>query len=126
MRRYNLTIGEKLRNLRILQNKTQKEVAGELCISRATLSNYETGVRLPDISTLTLLADYYGVDANYFIDTTKIRAVLSENDNHTLFLMQEKEKEKPKRKMSPSSLIALNYFNLGGKTLKRDKKDERK
>ena len=57
---------------------------------------------------------------------TKIRAVLSENDNHTLFLMQEKEKEKPKRKMSPSSLIALNYFNLGGKTLKRDKKDERK
>lgn len=126
MKKYNLTIGEKLRNLRISQNKTQQEVADDLCISRATLSNYETGVRLPDISTLTILADYYGVDANYFIDTTKIRAVFSENDNHTLFLMKEKEKEKPKRKMSPSSLIALNYFSLAGKCFKRDKKNERK
>lgn len=51
-----------LRYLREENNKKQYEVSNYLNISHQAYSNYESGIRTPDITTLIRLAYYYNVD----------------------------------------------------------------
>ena len=46
---------------RKLNNYTQKEIGKYLNIERQTYSNYERGVRTPDMSTLSRLAQLYHI-----------------------------------------------------------------
>ena len=46
---------------------TQLEVAQELKINHQNLSHYETGKREPDLETLAMLADFYGVSTDFLI-----------------------------------------------------------
>lgn len=59
-------IGKRLKTLRKSQGKTQQQTADDLKINRSTLSNYESGRRRPSLDDLRTLADYYGVNLNYF------------------------------------------------------------
>lgn len=56
-----MTLGEKLRQLRLLHRKQQKDVAADLGITPAGISYYETDKRTPDIEMLIKIADYYRV-----------------------------------------------------------------
>ena len=49
-------IGNTIRNLREQKNMTQAELAGLIYVSPKTISKWETGKGLPDISLLELLA----------------------------------------------------------------------
>lgn len=51
------TIGRNIRSLRIQNNMTQEQLAGRLHITRQTLSNYERGIRIPDIYELISIAN---------------------------------------------------------------------
>ena len=57
-------IGGFLKELRLEKQLTQEQLAEELGVSRRTVSRWETGNNLPDLSLLVELADYYGVDLN--------------------------------------------------------------
>lgn len=48
-------------------NKSQDEVAKGIGISRGALSYYEKGERNPDINTLSSIAKYYNVSADYLL-----------------------------------------------------------
>ena len=48
-------------------NKSQDEVAKDIGISRGALSYYEKGERNPDINTLSSIAKYYNVSADYLL-----------------------------------------------------------
>jgi transcriptional regulator with XRE-family HTH domain len=50
-----------LRTLRRQRDMTQKEAAQALNISASAWGMYESGKREPDIETLHMLADYFGV-----------------------------------------------------------------
>lgn len=58
--------GDKLRTLRKNKGLTQEELADELKITRATISNYEVNRRTPSLSELKRIAEYYGVTLEYF------------------------------------------------------------
>lgn len=59
------------KRLRELRGKmTQKEVAAELSISRASLGFYEEGSRKPDIAVLLKIADFYNVSCDYLLGLT--------------------------------------------------------
>lgn len=59
---------KRLKRLRELKGISQKELANELGnINQQTISNYEVGVREPDIQTLIKLADYFGVSIDYLV-----------------------------------------------------------
>ncbi|MBQ6428840.1 MAG: helix-turn-helix transcriptional regulator, partial [Oscillospiraceae bacterium] len=47
--------GKKLRELRIAQGLTQQQLAEQVYVSRYTVSNWEGGKRLPDVSTISRL-----------------------------------------------------------------------
>ncbi|MBQ1247345.1 MAG: helix-turn-helix transcriptional regulator, partial [Clostridiales bacterium] len=55
-------IGEFLKTLRKDNNLTQEELADKMNVSRRTVSRWETGSNLPDLSILVELADLYDVD----------------------------------------------------------------
>lgn len=59
-------IGRSLQQLRVARKLTQLELAEKLGITRATVSNYETGRRTPHLNELKRLADFYGVGLDYF------------------------------------------------------------
>lgn len=54
-------IGKNIRRLRRQEEIKQAVLASELNIGRQTLSAYERGVTLPDISALIKIADYFEV-----------------------------------------------------------------
>ena len=57
-------IGIFLKELRREKQLTQEQLAEKLCVSRRTVSRWETGNNLPDLSVLVELADFYDVDLN--------------------------------------------------------------
>lgn len=59
-------IGGKLRTLRKGRKLSQEEAARRLNITRASISNYETGRRSPHLSELKRIAEFYGVGLDYF------------------------------------------------------------
>lgn len=65
----------RLRELREEANLTQSELAERLGIGRATLSNYELGVRKPDIDVLNTIAEYFKVSTDYLIGRSNYRTV---------------------------------------------------
>ena len=58
---------ETLSALRRARNISQRQAAGELGISQALLSHYETGAREPGLGFVCRACDYYGVTADYLL-----------------------------------------------------------
>lgn len=63
----------RLKELRIQNEKTQAQVAAWLSITQAAYSKYECGRAEPSIETLSILCEKYGVSLNYLLgrETTK-------------------------------------------------------
>lgn len=57
-------IGIFLKELRQEKQITQEQLAEQIRVSRRTVSRWETGNNLPDLSVLVELADFYDVDLN--------------------------------------------------------------
>lgn len=62
----NEQIGYKLKLLRNSRKLTQQQVADKTGINRCVLSNYEIARRVPSLSQIRILADFYGVGLDFF------------------------------------------------------------
>lgn len=60
-------IGQRIAEARIKNNKTQENLAEELNITPAFLSNIETAKRKPSLSTLILIAEKLDLSLDYLI-----------------------------------------------------------
>ncbi|MCI6573325.1 MAG: helix-turn-helix domain-containing protein [Firmicutes bacterium] len=56
-----------LKEIRLQNNLTQKELSEQTKIIRQNISRYENGEVEPNISTLIKLADYFNVSVDYLI-----------------------------------------------------------
>lgn len=63
------TIGDKIATARKKKNLSQADIAEEIPISPQAVGKWERGESLPDIMTLSRLAEILEVDLNYFSDT---------------------------------------------------------
>lgn len=71
-----INIGEKgsenmYKNFAMLLDKTNKtayQVAKDTGISTATLSNWKNGNYIPKVDKLKILANYFGVSIEYFLE----------------------------------------------------------
>ena len=61
-------IGNFLKELRKENSLTQEQVAEKLGVSSRTISRWETGTYMPDISMLVVIAEMYDVDVREVID----------------------------------------------------------
>ena len=60
-------IGLKLLELRDKRNISQVKLCEDLNINRTSYNYYENGKRIPDIGTLLLIAEYYGVSLDELV-----------------------------------------------------------
>lgn len=60
--------GEFLKELRTKKQMTQEQAAEKFNVSSRTVSRWETGRNMPDISLLTEIADFYDVDVREIIE----------------------------------------------------------
>lgn len=58
-------IKNRIKQLRIEQHKTQKDVASYIEMTEQAVANYETGKREPKLATWKKLADFFGVSLLY-------------------------------------------------------------
>ena len=68
--RYEIMKFENIRNLRIDNGYTQKQIAQQLGISQNTYSQYELGILNYPVDALLILADFYGVSVDYLLGRT--------------------------------------------------------
>ena len=65
-----MNIGNKIKQLRIKAGLTQEQLAGSLSLSAQSVSKWETGVTMPDISLLPLISKELGVTIDELFDLT--------------------------------------------------------
>lgn len=80
---------ERLKELRHKMNFTQQKVADDLQISRKLLSNYECGIREPNIDMLYSLALYYFVTVDYLIGASSVELPDKQYPNFIANLMND-------------------------------------
>ena len=69
-----IRIGEFLKELRKEKGLTQEQLAEQFNMSRRSVSRWETGSNLPDLSILVELAEFYDVDIKEIIDGASERS----------------------------------------------------
>ena len=67
------TIGSVIRDLREERHLSQQQLADALHITRASIGNYEAGIRVPKDDVKQAIADYFNVDLDYLYGKTLIR-----------------------------------------------------
>lgn len=91
-------IGSFLRELRREKGNTQEEFAEILHVSNKTVSRWERGRNMPDLSILVEIADFYDVDIRELIDG-------------------ERRSEKMEKEVKETALKAADYSNEERKRL---------
>lgn len=83
-RQRKLEFGRKLRQLRRNRNMSAEELGAKFGLSKTTIWGYEQGYRIPDMDTITKMAEFFNVSVDYLVghnlDQTNARNILSRRD----------------------------------------------
>lgn len=103
-------IGRFLKQLRREKNLTQEQLAEILNVSVRSVSRWETGSNMPDLSIILELSDFYQVDIREIIDGERKNTNMNNNEeNETIekiVAYTKNEKRQKTRKLN-------KYFILG-------------
>lgn len=106
-------IGQFLKELRKEKTITQEALAEVLNVSGRTISRWETGNNLPDISLLVELADYYEVTIPEIINGERKSETMNQETRETAIKMAEYSKSEgkvKKRKFISLLMIVFGVF----------------
>ena len=85
-----IRIGAFLKELRKEHNMTQEAIAGKFGVTQRSVSRWENGTTMPDISVLIELADYYDVDIRDLLHGERERENnMEENLKETLVMVAD-------------------------------------
>lgn len=84
-----MTLGQKLKELRSLKGLTQKELADKLHVSFQTVSKWENGENEPDIATLKELAVLFNCSVDYLIGSEQEGLAPAQQNNQTVIVQHE-------------------------------------
>lgn len=99
-----------LKELRKEKGLTQEELAEKFFISSRSVSRWETGTNLPDLSILVELADFYNVDIREIIDGERRNENMNHETKETLNKVVEysaEEKKQIKKRMAGNCVGAM-------------------
>ena len=86
-------IGTFLKELRKEKNITQEQLAEKLCVSRRTVSRWETGSNMPDMDLLIEMADFYDVDLRELLDGERKKDQMDKELKETVLKVADFSKE---------------------------------
>lgn len=98
-----MSIQEMLKQVRSDAELSQEEIAERIGVSRQTISNWETGKSYPDIASLIILSDIYGVSLDSLL----------KGDSKMIKHLEESTNVTKSNRQVIASIIALGIFLLG-------------
>ncbi len=111
-----MKIGSFLKELRKEKGLTQEQLAEQLNIAGRTVSRWETGRNMPDISTLVELADYFQVSLTEIIDGEGSQKNMELEEKETLLKIadySENERNVLMKRVLFISVLGLAALLLG-------------
>jgi len=90
-------VAKLLKTLRSEKKITQEALAEKFCVSRRTVSRWETGANLPDIDILIEMADFYDIDLREILDGERKETNMNEEVKETAIKVAEYGKSCEKR-----------------------------
>ena len=109
-------IGMFLKKLRKEKELTQAQLAEYFNVSDRTISRWETGNNMPDLSMLVELADFYDVDIREIIDGERKSEIMNNEEKETLLLVAdyaENEKTVLLKRLRIFSIVGLCSMIIG-------------
>ena len=92
-----MKIGTYLKELRKEKNLTQEQIAEKFGVSQRSVSRWENGYTMPDISVLIELADYYDVDLREILNGERKADNMNEDLKQTLDMVADYTNEEKKK-----------------------------
>lgn len=105
-------IGSFLKELRKEKNLTQEKLAEQLHVSNRTVSRWETGSNMPDISMLVEIADFYDVSIPEIINGERKSEKMNQETRDTAAAMAEYSRNEVKNGKLKVVGILLAAFGL--------------
>lgn len=105
-----MKIGNFLKELRKEKGITQAQLAETLNVSARTVSRWETGGNMPDISILVDIADYYDISIPEIINGERKSEIMNEEERKIAKTMSDyatTEKEKIFKEMKIQSIMGV-------------------
>lgn len=109
-----------LKELRKEKKLTQEQLAEYFNVSDRTVSRWETGTNMPDLSLLIEIADFYNVDIREIIDGERRSGNMKEDmKNDMKEDTKEEIKTEMKEEMKETLVKVADYANAEKKTKKK-------
>ena len=105
-------VGSFLKELRKERDITQEQLAEKLNVSGRTVSRWETGSNMPDISILVELAEFYGVSIPEIIDGERKSETMNEEVKETALKLSDYAEAVNKR--IRGRLLVLTILAIAG------------
>lgn len=116
-----IKIGSLLKDLRKEHNLSQEQLAGKFNVSSRSVSRWENGNTMPDISIIIELADFYDIDIRELLSGERKSDKMDENLKETLVMVADYTEEDKKKildkvyfcgqgTMICAVLVMLTYF----------------
>jgi len=94
----NLTLGEKIQELRLDKGLKQKDLAKVLNVTISTISHYELDIHSPELEIFKKIAIYFNVSADYLLGT-KNEPTPYNKDDRTVIRLSVKFPEELKKEL---------------------------
>ena len=109
-----MKIGSFLKELRKEKGITQEQLAEQLNISNRSVSRWETGSNMPDISMLVEIAEFYEVDIREIIDGERKSENMNEEVKETILAVADyADKQKKQAVLRAIIMFALEMLCCG-------------
>ena len=117
-----------LKELRKEKGITQEQLAEVFGVSSRTVSRWENGVNMPDLSLLTEIADYYNVDIREIVDGERksenmdkeiketVLKAAEYTDNEKMVLLKRIRKESISGTIALAVYLIIKVFDLSAKS----------
>jgi transcriptional regulator with XRE-family HTH domain len=102
-----MTMGDRLRELRLKKNISQEEVARQVGITRSAYSHYEINNRQPVYETLKKLAVLFNVSLDYIIGGEPTRQEAAFTPETIEIIRRLNNMDQDKRKQSIDKMLAV-------------------
>lgn len=110
-------VGTFLRELRKGKNLSQEQLAERLHVSSRSISRWENGNTMPDISLIIELADFYDVDIRDLLSGERKSEKMNDDMKETLEMVADytnAEKEKLKKELATMIISSATLFGILG------------
>ena len=106
-------VGLFLKMLRNEKGLTQEQLAEKLNVSNRSVSRWETGSTLPDISLIIELADYYDVDIKELVEGERKSEIMNKELTETFDKIAEYSVERKKSQLQKYGIFTEILIVIG-------------